>query len=301
MHNQSELAGVRVDGLTGLRVGGLTGLRVGVRRVAAVLTLGLGVLASGCAHARNYTDVAAPRYAVARWVDSSVVPPDTVKVVSFNVQFSVHADIAVDLLRWNDSLRNADAILLQEMDEAGVKMIADSLGMGYVYYPASRHPKTGRDFGNAIVSRWPLVDDRKIILPHLARYNATQRIAVAATMVMGERQVRLYSVHLATLIANGPTQRREQFAAVLADADSFPVALIGGDFNSETVPSIGLSRNMTWPTRGLPHTAALWTIDHMLLRGLTTASLGIVRNVHGASDHRPVWANLVFDRDEGTR
>lgn len=265
-----------------------------VRGAWCVGVLAGGLLASGCAHARNYTDANLPRYAVARWVDSSVVPPETLKVVSFNVQFARHVDIATDLLRWNDSLRNADAILLQEMDEQGTQALAEALGMGYVYYPASLHPKTGRDFGNAILSRWPLENDRKIILPHLARYNATQRIAVAATMRMRDRSVRLYSVHLATLVANGPAQRRDQLRAVLADADSFPVALIGGDFNSETVPSIGLARNLTWPTRGLPHTAALWTIDHLLLRGLNTTALGIVRETHGASDHRPIWANLVF-------
>jgi endonuclease/exonuclease/phosphatase family metal-dependent hydrolase len=272
----------------------LPNLRKIVRRASSAGILALAIVGSGCARALNYTDMASPRYAAQTFVDSTRVPPDTMRVVSFNVQFSKRVDIALDLLRWNDSLRNADAILLQEMDERGVRLLADSLSMNYVYYPATRHPQTGRDFGNAILSRWPLSNDRKIILPHLARYNATQRIAVAATMRMGDRDVRLYSVHLATLVNNGPTQRREQLAAVLADADSFPVALIGGDFNSETVPAIGLARNLSWPTRGLPATAALWTIDHMLLRGMTTTQLGIVRDTHGASDHRPVWANMIF-------
>ncbi len=267
-----------------------------------VRRLSLGALAiatMGCAHAANYVDPLNPRYAGA--VLAADVPtgavPDTLRIVSFNVKYALHVDRAVDLLRNNDSLWHADVILLQEMDEAGVRMVADSLGMGYVYYPAVLHPRTHRDFGNAILSRWPLVDDRKIILPHLARYNQTQRVAVAATMLVGLHRVRVYSVHLATLLANGPTARREQLAAVLADADSFPIALIGGDFNSETVPAIALRKDLTWPTRGLPHTNTFWTFDHMLLRGLAVAGtpgLGIVRDVHGASDHRPVWAHLVF-------
>jgi len=247
----------------------------------------------------NYTEATSPRYSGA--VAAAQIPtgavPDTLRMVTFNVKFSLRPDLAAELLMHNDSLRRADVVTLQEMDERGVAMIADSLGMGYVYYPASKHPKTGRDFGNAILSRWPLSDDRKIILPHLARFNATQRIAVAATMHVGDHAVRVYSVHLATMVANGPGARREQLAAVLADADSFPVALIAGDFNSSSVPQIGLAHRLTWPTQHLQHTDSFWTLDHVLLRGLDIAGgsgLGIVQNVGDASDHRPVWAHLVF-------
>src|SRR4051794_8926930 len=113
----------------------------------------------------NYSDPLTPRYARAYVApDSTVAVPDTLRVVTFNVKFSIHPELAGELLARNDSLRHADVVLLQEMDERGVAMIADSLGMGYVYYPASLHPKTHRDFGNAILSRWPLQEDRKIIL-----------------------------------------------------------------------------------------------------------------------------------------
>jgi hypothetical protein len=43
---------------------------------------------------------------------------------------------------------------------------------------------------------------------------------------------------------------------VLADADSFPKAIIGGDFNSEMVRKPRSSRGYTWPTRRLPGTAS---------------------------------------------
>lgn len=255
---------------------------------------------TACAHGGiNYSDPTLPRYARAWQVPDSTPPAihDTLRVVTFNVKFSNHPDLAARMLLRNDSLRHADVVLLQEMDERGVQLIADSLDMGYVYYPASRHPLTGRDFGNAILSRWPLQDDRKIILPHLARFNSTQRIAVAATMVMGERRVRVYSIHLATMLANGPTQRRDQLRAVLADADSFPCTLIAGDFNSETVPAVGLAHDFAWPTHGMMRTNALWTLDHLLLRGMSIAGpggLGTVLDRQGASDHRPVWAQIVF-------
>lgn len=246
----------------------------------------------------NYTDLVSPRYFSAARVDSTRATQDTLRLVSFNVKYALQVPLAIQLLRDCDSLRGADVILLQEMDEAGVQMMADSMGMGYVYYPASLHPRTGRDFGNAILSRWPIEDDRKIILPHLARYNSTQRAAVGATIIRGNQRIRVYSVHLATLIANGPNQRRAQLAAVLADADSFPLTIIGGDFNSETVADIALGQRLTWPTRKMERTNAFWTFDHLLLRGFHVAGelgsqFGIVRDTRGASDHRPVWANLV--------
>jgi len=112
--------------------------------------------------------------------------------------------------------------------------------------------------------------------------------------------VRVYSVHLATMVGNGPNDRRDQLRTVLADADSFPTVLIGGDFNSETVPEIALPRGYLWPTRDLPHTDSFWTLDHVLLKGLTLAAppaVGLVREIHGASDHKPVWARVVLPEE----
>ena len=40
----------------------------------------------------------------------------------------------------------------------------------------------------------------------------------------------------------------------------------------------------------------MFTLDHILTRGLVLArpaSVGVVNQVRGASDHRPVWAVLV--------
>ena len=259
----------------------------------------------GCASARvNYTSPAGPRYAASGPPRSD--DPDTLRVVAFNVKFAEHVNAVIGLLRETGPLRDADVLLLQEMDEAGTRAIADSLGLAYVYYPATLHPVTKRDFGNAVLSRFPIEEDRKVVLPHLARFRHTLRAAVGATIRVGTRTLRVYSLHIATVIGNGPHARREQLAAVLADAEAYPTVLIGGDFNSETVPEIGLARGYTWPSRHLPHTESFWTLDHMLLRGLALANpsaIGLVREIHGASDHKPVWARVVLpgERTASTR
>jgi len=248
------------------------------------------LILSGCAGTTNYSDLAGPRHA------ASAVRPATsddreLRVVSFNVKFARQIERAIRVLRTDDSLRHPDIVLLQEMDEAGTAAIADSLGMNWIYYPASVAP-SGNDFGNAILSCWSLEADTKILLPHEDILHGSQRIAVAATAHIDGRAFRVYCVHLGTILANGPRARRQQLATVLDDAARFPDVIIGGDFNSETVPEIALARGYTWPTRRLPHTANWWTLDHILLKGdlsARAASVGVVRNNLKASDHRPVW------------
>jgi endonuclease/exonuclease/phosphatase family metal-dependent hydrolase len=270
----------------------------------AAFVLATGLLAA-CATARsNYTDPSGPRYAAAASpATADNLAPDTIKIVAFNVQFAEHVGLAISLIRHTAVLREPDVLLLQEMDEVGAQEFADALGLGYVYYPSTRHPLTGRDFGNAILSRYPISDDRKIVLPHLARTNRTLRTAVGATIQVGTHRLRIYSLHLGTMLDNGPRARREQLAAVLADAEPYPQVVLGGDFNSGSVPEIALPLGFAWPTRHLGRTRAFWDMDHVLLKGLTVpaeSAVGLVRNVHGASDHKPVWARVVLPSPEHT-
>ncbi len=263
------------------------------RRTAGLAAAGLVV---ACSAARfNYTDPVGPRYAGGQ--PSAPGHGDTLRIVAFNVEFALHVDSAIQLIRGTGPLRDPDVLLLQEMDEAGAGAIATALGMEYVYYPSTVHPATHRDFGCAILSRYPISDDRKIILPHLARPNRTQRTAVGATIHVGSRTVRIYSLHLATMLDNGPRARREQLAAVLADAREYSLVVIGGDFDSGSVAEIALPLGYEWPTYRLGRTRAFWDMDHVLLKGLVVpedSAAGLVRQVRGASDHKPVWARAVL-------
>jgi endonuclease/exonuclease/phosphatase family metal-dependent hydrolase len=254
---------------------------------------------SGCAGAYNYDDDTGPRHAAGA-LQPTISHDRELRIVSFNIKFAEHIDRAVRVLRTDAALRNADIILLQEMDGPGTAAIAESLGMHWVYYPASV-ARNGRDFGNAILSCWPLEDDAKILLPHKAWVRSNQRIAVAASVRIGDRTVRVYSVHFATPFGNGPKARREQLAAVLDDADRYPDAIIGGDFNSETIAEIALSRGYVWPTCDLPSTAKFWTLDHILLKGdlaTLSCSAGVTRDNLKASDHRPIWAAMSLGESE---
>src|SRR4051794_2554280 len=201
-----------------------------------ILLLVAGLL--GCSTGRNYTDPESPRYVGGPAVPSGNQNAKTLRVASFNIEYGLRVDSAIAVLVGDPALRNADVILLQEMDARGTRRIADTLGMGYVYYPAVFRSKLGHDLGESILTRWPIVEDRKIVLPHLSRMTHSQRAATAATIRVGEALVRVYSLHLATMAGLSPAARRDQLQAVLADAGAYPRVVVGGDLNDPGIAGI---------------------------------------------------------------
>jgi endonuclease/exonuclease/phosphatase family metal-dependent hydrolase len=266
-------------------------------RLACAAILLSGTALAGCRAGRSYTSAAEPRHAGGRAVAAASLRPDSLRVVSFNVAFAVKIDSAVALLTGEPVLRDADLILLQEMDAEGTRRIAEAVGMAYVYYPALLHWRTRRDFGNAVLSRWPIVEDAKLILPHRSRYAHTHRIAVAATIRVGTTPVRVYSTHLGTIADVSAAARRAQLRAILADAARYERVVVGGDMNSGSVGRVARERGFTWATEAGPRTTRLGRWDHVFLRGLTvdgTSGAGTVLDARGASDHRPVWVRAAL-------
>ena len=139
-------------------------------------------LAPACALAENYDDPNGPRY------EASFAPPpspadaelEELSVCSFNIEFSERIGEAIGDLRGDEHLGSCTVVLLQEMDWPGARRIAEALSLDVVYYPGSVHH--GKDFGNAVLSRWPIQDDAKLILPHRNPTNGRIRIAVSATL-----------------------------------------------------------------------------------------------------------------------
>ncbi|HET6836798.1 MAG TPA: endonuclease/exonuclease/phosphatase family protein, partial [Gemmatimonadales bacterium] len=181
----------------------------------AATSLALVLLLTTCHTGRNYTSAGGPRYAGGTPDTVGEENPSgvTLRVASFNIEFSQQVDSAIAVLRREPGLRDADVLLLQEMTAEATKMVALALGLRYVYYPAFYHYRTRRDLGNAVLSRWPIIDDKKIVLPHRSRFVGTQRTATGATLRVGNRQVRVYSTHLGTMGDVAPAARREQLAA----------------------------------------------------------------------------------------
>jgi endonuclease/exonuclease/phosphatase family metal-dependent hydrolase len=140
------------------------------------------------------------------------------KLVTYNVQFGVGRDGRVDLARIAASIADADIIALQEVTRnyptnEGIDMVAglgDLLpGYRHVYgaamdidfgamNPQASTPELRFQFGNMLLSRWPIVSVRNLLLPRSRTYDRAnlQRAALEGLIVTPLGPLRLYSTHL---------------------------------------------------------------------------------------------------------
>jgi endonuclease/exonuclease/phosphatase family metal-dependent hydrolase len=264
------------------------------RRTFGPLILAL-LAGAGCTNALNYADPSGPRYE-GRFAGIDADP--ALRVVTFNIKFSREIDRAIELFQKNHDLQNPDVIALQEMNNAGVDRIARALGMSYVYYPSAFHPQASGDFGNAILVKGTIESDHKLLLPHPSRFRHLVRCAVSADVRVDGLRVRVYSVHLETPFQISASDRRDQAGAIVRDAAGFPgPVIIAGDFNSRDVVGDTFGKaGFQWVTKDAGHTISFFSWDHVFVRGLPLRAppkRGIVLNNNGASDHLPVWAEMV--------
>lgn len=263
-----------------------------------IVILTTNVLLSGCVTTPNYLDADAPRYTGSYSSGVNHRYDGTLKVISWNIKYAHDIDGAIETLRTASALAEPDVLLLQEMDNDGVVAIAKDLELNYVYYPASVHPNTNRDFGEAILSPWPLVKDAKIILPHQSVRNGQIRIAARAQVQLPDASVLAYSVHTETALLS-PRQRIDQVEALLDDApDDARYVIIGGDFNTVTpferkvLVDLMRESGLIWMTEdagGTVRGAGIGLImDYIFAKRQEGLESGVVDS--NASDHLPVWA-----------
>jgi endonuclease/exonuclease/phosphatase family metal-dependent hydrolase len=262
-----------------------------------IVAFSILVFSLACRPGVNYADPVSPRYADSARVISGTTTRDTLRVVSFNIEYARETRQAARILSTVPTLRDADVVLLQEMTAPATKFLADSLHMRYVYYPAIYNRIMRRDIGNAILSRWPIVSDAKIILPSRSRYAKTQRIATAVTIEIGDRRIRVYSTHLGTPADLGWKGRVAQVRRIVEDASSYPLVVIGGDMNNKDIGRIARESGYLWPTDTIPKSNGFGRLDHFFVRGLVMPvgmSVGTHRVSRTVSDHSPIWIKLTF-------
>jgi endonuclease/exonuclease/phosphatase family metal-dependent hydrolase len=235
--------------------------------------------------------------------------PDTLTVVSYNVQYGEDITGALADLTRHRRLREAGIVCLQEMQPDGVERIAGELGYDYVYYAAAISPHHGKLFGNAVLSRWPIVDHGLVRLPRGGTHTGTQRVAVVAELDLGSERIHVVSLHTATPLLRWP-RRLVQMQVALDSVAALPGPIIvAGDFNTVTRNEVTRSRRLFRragfqsahlpPGRtAKPKLFARLTgltplrLDHVYFRGYTWAGSSIVTDTV-ASDHLPIWVRLV--------
>lgn len=140
------------------------------------------------------------------------------KLVTYNVQYGTGRDGKVDLDRIAASLAGADIIALQEVTRGfprngGIDMVAGLTGLLPDYFSVfaagmdldlgalagnSRPGGQRLQFGNMILSRWPVAAMRNILLPRSRTYDFLnlQRGALEGLIIAPAGPLRFYSVHL---------------------------------------------------------------------------------------------------------
>ena len=262
-----------------------------MRRGRGAIVLAAWV-AAGC-RVTNYLEPARPYYSTRDGVVRDTEPG--IRVVTFNIKEGRKVPEAIAALGGHRDLREADVVVLQEMNAEGVAAVAQALRMNSAYFPATREPGGGPDWGNAVLSPWPIEDPHKVLLPHLGRVRHRGRTATSVVVRHASAAIRVYSTHLGSPWDTGEGSRRDQASRILDDAEaSREPVVVAGDFNSETVGKLFEGRGYCWPTRDKGATVHRFSVDHVFARGLCGPAnrAGVARDVDDASDHRPVWAVL---------
>ena len=258
-----------------------------------------------CSPTKNYLDPRRPRFA-GNYSEATAPAGDTIKVVSFNIKYALEIEQAIRELDSIPQIKDADILLLQEMNEDATDFIARHLNYNYVYYPATVHPQINYNFGNAVLSKWPIKADRKIILPYEPVIGKTKRIAVCARVSIGTTQVVAYSVHTATMTLSTDKRLSQADSLLKSIASHNEKVIVGGDFNTvfaETIRNLDeLFEKNSFNRATIDVGPTLekgpfdFTMDHIYVKGFKVINYGSVPTQ--ASDHKPIWTILTLDKNK---
>lgn len=269
------------------------------------------------------------------------------KVVTYNIQYGVGLDKRYDLDRIVAAIAGADVICLQEVTRAcpwngSVDMVAGieaAFGDRHCAFHAPVDVEFGSgvengcmvsrrfQFGNMVISRWPLIALRGHLLPRRQRNERLnlQRGALEALIATPAGLMRFYSVHLDHVDA---AERQEQIAALKQIALGYEKSggalsgtaevgfpeppptgdfLLMGDFNfephwpehdavlhdgGELVDVSAADPGWSWtdPDKVKPHQR----LDYAFANAALAARVKSARVDQSAqgSDHMPVWLEI---------
>ncbi|MFM1920417.1 MAG: hypothetical protein RLZZ303_2051, partial [Candidatus Hydrogenedentota bacterium] len=168
----------------------------------------------------------------------AAAPRERLRVVAWNMERGRHWQEGVNLLQEHPLLRNADLLLLTEMDIGMARSdnanttreVAQALGMNYAYavefielslgkpsdLTTVREPENAVGYhGNAILSRYPLTQVRALRFPGIEQWYGSDehrlggRNAVLAEIAVGGQTITVAVTHLESGITDGAFRERE--------------------------------------------------------------------------------------------
>jgi len=269
-----------------------------------------------------------------------------IRCVSYNIQYGVGMDGRYDLDRIVEAIGGADVIALQEVTRGapwngGADMVA-GLGAAFpgrfaaTHFPADvdfgsmvvdgRAQERRFQFGNMVISRWPLTATRGHLLPRSMRTGRLnlQRGALEAMVATPQGPIRFHSVHLDHVDIEERLAQIDALRAIALDFERDGGAITGlaeygfpelplprdfllmGDFNfapgSREHAAMLAGGAIVEASAGAPGDS--WAdprgvepgkrLDHCFANPALAARIGDCRIDEAAmgSDHKPVWLTI---------
>ena len=225
-------------------------------------------------------------------------PRNNFRVMTYNIHqgFNAGQVPSLDMLVEVISRESPDVLVLQEVvrgwmiDEQhdALSVLAERLGMPYVF-----SPNIGDLYGNAILSRFPMTDVKRV---HFAvQPSAKHQPRGAVGVHIGD--VLIVTTHLDEVEDSGAI-RQEQVRTILREWDGEKVAIIAGDMNAEPGDlEMGLFSEAGYGDLAEP-AGPTTTMDDPPKRIDYIWGIGVIGSgphtvmALGASDHRAVVVNV---------
>jgi endonuclease/exonuclease/phosphatase family metal-dependent hydrolase len=230
--------------------------------------------------------------------------PPQLRVLAYNIHHGEGTDRKLDLERIARIITDskADLVALQEVDvrtrrTGGVDQAAELAKLTKLHFAFGAAMKfDGGEYGNAILSRWPLAETKVHALPRDAATSPEPRAAIECRVKpSGELpELAFISTHLCHLHAATREQQTAALHKLLHDRP-LPV-LLAGDFNARSqhpAMQVLLGKDIGW----VDLTAKISVIDYVLTRrtdGWRIVSAEAL-DEPVASDHLPVLAVLEWN------
>jgi len=233
----------------------------------------------------------------------------TIKVMSFNIHHGRGSDGRLNLDRIADIIQQtgADVVGLSEVDrhygrrsefQDQAAVLADRLRMRFSFGAAISNEE-GEQYGNAILSRFPIAAERSHGL-NKRTLTAESRALLECELAASERPIKAYMTHLSI----GPFLRRKQIARILGIIGPNPAkTILMGDFNfrprskgwmavtehfADASEAGGVS-----PSRTFPAFRPKLQLDYIFVStDIRVRNVCTITNIRAASDHLPLVAAI---------